>query len=230
MPTVAQIAKLAYDAVSSAIPGSIHAATVNGASAGRVLQDDKSAPSGFPSSTPRDKSLTVYCEGFTPSVGDTLGYNGTDHLVYWVHDILAANGLVRAAVMPESEWLSTAVTFERSTYTRTMTGGRTETWATLSGSATAACVVAMSGREEFASDRVEAIHGYRVMCEYFAGLKESDRVVIGGRAHNIQAINNHEQRGDWLILDVDLGVAVGYNTGTTSVTASFGDGFSEAFA
>jgi hypothetical protein len=46
-----------------------------------------------------------------------------------------------------------------------------------------------------------------VICEYFAGLTEVHRVLIGGKAHNIRFVNDWEKRGVWLIVDVEAGVA-----------------------
>jgi len=42
---------------------------------------------------------------------------------------------------------------------------------------------------------------------YFAGLVESDRVVIAGRRYNIVFINNVELRNRWVEIDLDGGVA-----------------------
>jgi head-tail adaptor len=205
--TVADIAKEAFDGVAAELSGVIHAASVNGSPAGRVVQDDKRGPSGFAPDTSKDKALTVYCEGFQPSIGDTLAYNSTSHLVFWVHDIVAGGGLARAIVLPGAEWLSETVEFQAKTQTPNGTGGFTEEWTAIEGAATSAFVMAVSGNETFASDRVEARSGWRVICEYFAGLTEVHRVLIGGKAHNIRFVNDWEKRGVWLIVDVEAGVA-----------------------
>lgn len=205
--SVAEIAAEAFNGVAAEISGVIHSASVNGSSAGRVVQDDKSGPSGFPASTGKDKALTVYCEGFEPSVGDTLTYDGTDHLVFWVHDIVAGSGLARAVVLAETEWLSETVTFERKTQTQTANGGLSDTWATIESAPTKGYFMATSGGEAFTSDRVEAKAGWRIVCEYFAGLTEADRVVHDGRAYNIRFVNDWEKRGKWLIVDAEAGAA-----------------------
>lgn len=205
--SVADIALEAFNGVAAELSGVIHSASVNGSSAGRVVQDDRSGPSGFPADTSKDKALTVYCEGFQPSIADTLTYNGTDHLVFWVHDIVAGGGLARAVVLAESEWLSQTVTFERKTQTQTASGGLSDTWATIEAAPTAASVMAVSGREVFTSERVEARSGWRIICEHFDGLTAADRVVFGGRNHNIRFVNDWEKRGKWLIVDAEAGVA-----------------------
>lgn len=99
------------------------------------------------------------------------------------------------------------VTFQRKSRVANGTGGFTETWAALAGSATRAYPKALSGTERFASDRVEASTRWRIVTRYFAGLKEEDRIVMRGRAYNIRFINNVELRDRWLEIDVDGGVA-----------------------
>jgi len=42
---------------------------------------------------------------------------------------------------------------------------------------------------------------------YFVGLRETDRVVIGGRRFDITFINDVELRGRWLEIDLSGGVA-----------------------
>lgn len=103
--------------------------------------------------------------------------------------------------------LRTPVAFERATRAPDAAGGFTVTWAAISGAPTRARVVAMSGSERWASDRVEATARYRVTVRYFAGLLEADTVLIGGRRHNIRFVNNIEMRNRWLVIDVDGGVA-----------------------
>lgn len=103
--------------------------------------------------------------------------------------------------------MRTPITVQRKTRTANGTGGFTESWATLSGASTRAYVVALSGAERLASDRVEASARFRVTCRYFSGLKESDRIQIAGRAHNIRFINNVEMRNKWYAIDVDGGAA-----------------------
>jgi SPP1 family predicted phage head-tail adaptor len=99
------------------------------------------------------------------------------------------------------------VTIQRATKVSDGAGGYTETWATLSGAPDRAHVKALSGSERFASDRVEATTRWRITVRYFAGLRDSDRVVIRSIAYNIRFINNLEMRDLWLVLDLDGGVA-----------------------
>lgn len=99
------------------------------------------------------------------------------------------------------------ITIERVSRSANGKGGWTETWATLSGAPVKAHVKAISGRERFASDRVEATTRYRMVIRYFDGLKESDRVIIRDRVHNIRFIDNVEMRDRWLKIDLDGGMA-----------------------
>lgn len=207
MPTVDRIAALAFGAVAKAIPDAVHAATLNGAAAGRVVQAEKAAPGTFPAKRIKDSTLTIYCEGFTPADGDTVSYAGSDYLVFWVHDIAASGGLIKAAIMPTAGWLATTVQFQRKVRTSNGRGGFTEAWPEISGAATAAYVVAMTGGERIASDRVEAHSGWRLVCPYFAGLTEADAVLINSRRHNIRFVDDIERRGVWLQVDMDLGAA-----------------------
>jgi len=100
------------------------------------------------------------------------------------------------------------VTFERSTKASDGAGGFTEAWVAISGAPDRAHFKALSGAERFASDRIEATTRNRIVVRYFAGLKESDRVLIRSRAYNIQFIDNIEMRDMWLQIDLDGGRAV----------------------
>jgi SPP1 family predicted phage head-tail adaptor len=104
--------------------------------------------------------------------------------------------------------LRTPVTFQRKTRTPNGSGGWSETWGAISGSAARASVKGLSGFERIQSDRVNAETKERIVCRYFAGLRPDDRVIIEGRAHNITYINDVERRKRWLEIDVSGGVAV----------------------
>lgn len=103
--------------------------------------------------------------------------------------------------------LNEPVTFERVTQTPDGAGGFTEAWATISGAPTRAMVKPMSGREVWASMRVEARSTVMVVTRYFAGLKEGDRVVIGGENHNIRYIRDVDLAKRWLEINAEGGVA-----------------------
>ena len=79
--------------------------------------------------------------------------------------------------------LKEPVTFQRATKAIDGAGGYTETWGAISGAADRAKARALSGSERFASDRVEAVTRWRITVRYFAGLLESDRVLIRTRAY-----------------------------------------------
>jgi SPP1 family predicted phage head-tail adaptor len=104
--------------------------------------------------------------------------------------------------------LKEPVTFQRKTLTSDGAGGMTQVWATLSGAPTRAYVVPVSGSERYASDRVEATIRLRLVVRYTTALRESDRVQIRNKLHNIRFIDNIEFANKWLQVDIDGGVAV----------------------
>lgn len=104
--------------------------------------------------------------------------------------------------------LRTACQFQRVTRTTDGAGGWTVTWAAIAGAPTRCHFVALSGSERWQSLRVEATTTNRITVHYLAGLTEDDRVEIGGRMYNIRFINNLEMRNQWLVIDIDGGVAV----------------------
>ena len=65
----------------------------------------------------------------------------------------------------------------------------------------------LSGRERWASQRVEATANYRVVTRYSDLVTEVDRVVIRGRPANIRFVANVDLMNEWLEIDVELGVA-----------------------
>lgn len=99
------------------------------------------------------------------------------------------------------------VTFERLTRTSDGAGGFTEGWAAIAGAPTLAAVKPLSGRERWASQRIEATANYRVAVRYFDGLTEVDRVVIRDRPCQIRFISNLNMADEWLEIDVEMGVA-----------------------
>lgn len=106
-----------------------------------------------------------------------------------------------------SRQLRESVTFQRSTRVSDGAGGFAETWSTIAGAPTRAMVRPLSGRERWASERVEATANYRVVTRYDADLNERDRVLIRGITGNIVFIANVDMMDDWLEIDVNLGVA-----------------------
>jgi len=103
--------------------------------------------------------------------------------------------------------LKEPVTFERRTLTSDGAGGQTESWAAIAGAPTYAAVMPVGGSERYASERTEAIVRLRLVVRYTSNLKESDRVKIRDRVHNIRYIDNIEFADKWLQIDVDGGVA-----------------------
>ena len=104
--------------------------------------------------------------------------------------------------------LKEPITIQRSAKVSDGAGGFSETWGTLAGAPTRGAVKALSGSERYASDRVEATTRWRLTMRYFAGLLESDKVVIRGRSYNIRFINNVDLNDLWMTIDLDGGVAV----------------------
>lgn len=206
MISVAEIVAQAFNAVAAKIGGVIHTATVDGVEVGRLVQDVKGAASTFTAKRDSAHVYTAYCD-FAPAIGDVLTYAGEDHLVFWVQDALAAGGMWKASVFPISEMMATAVEFQERTRTDNGAGGYTEAWAAINGAETAAYVRAVSGNERMASGRVEAQATHRIVCRYFAGLAENDRVVIGGRAYNLTFVDDWEKRSEWLVVDAVSGAA-----------------------
>lgn len=113
MPTVAEIAGLALDAVGGAIPGAVHAATlshfVNGnydatfgeydttlsSATGRmVIETSKPVTDIFPDYVAGPGDELILLEGFTAcKEGWTLKANGKEWVIRQTQDILAAGSL-----------------------------------------------------------------------------------------------------------------------------------------
>jgi SPP1 family predicted phage head-tail adaptor len=103
--------------------------------------------------------------------------------------------------------LKEPVTFQRRTLTSDGAGGQTESWATVTGAPTRAHVMPTGGSERFAHDRTEATVRLRLVIRYTTALRESDRVTIRNKVHNIRFLDNIEFANKWLQIDVDGGVA-----------------------
>ena len=103
--------------------------------------------------------------------------------------------------------LRTPCQFQRKTRISDEAGGWYEDWSNLAGAATQCHFKALSGGERFQAQRAEATTRNRIVCRYFAGLTEADRVVIGGRRYDITFINNIELRNRWFEIDLSGGVA-----------------------
>jgi hypothetical protein len=211
--TVAQIAKAAFDAVAGSISGAIISATISDGSAdvsGRVVMGGETAPTGFPIAKADSKGRPVYLEGFAsvPAPGWTLTAGGDTYHIAGVRDIVEAGGLVVANVFAESDLLWASGRFERKTKTSDGAGGFTEEWRAISGAGSVPLgLVALSGNERWAAQRVEAASVWRAWCAPVDGLKEADRVVIDGLAYAITFVNDVEGRGVWQVIDLSRGVA-----------------------
>ena len=80
-------------------------------------------------------------------------------------------------------------------------------WQAVSGAPTRAMVRQASGRERFASNRVEATSSFVFVTRYSNAFDESARIVHRGRNYNIRSINNVEFQDEWLEVSATLGEA-----------------------
>ncbi len=99
------------------------------------------------------------------------------------------------------------ISIERLTRTDDGAGGYTESWAAVSGAPTRAMVKAMSGRERWASQRVEATATHMFVVRFSSGLMESDRISFDGKNYNIRFLNNVDYADEWLEITAEMGVA-----------------------
>jgi len=77
-----------------------------------------------------------------------------------------------------------------------------DTYATVRGH-----VRPISGTERVMAERIDAITRVRAVIRYNPAVKEGDRAIIDGRAHQIRAALNLEYRNKWLELHLEAGVA-----------------------
>lgn len=210
--TVGAIAKAAFDAVSLGITDAILDATISNGGpsvSGRVVLGGETAPAGFPIAKADGKVRPAYLEGFSsvPAPGWTMTADGTTYYITGVRDIVEAGGLIVANVIASSDLLWTSGRFERKSGTVDGYGARTASWSVISGAGSVSMgLVALSGQERWASQRLEATSAWRAWCSPVSGLTEADRVVIDGRAYAITFVNDVEQRGIWQVLDLSRGV------------------------
>ena len=102
--------------------------------------------------------------------------------------------------------LRTAISFECYSKTSDGAGGHTTSWSEIAGSPTRAKVESLSGREQWATERVEARIAMRLTCRYSSLVTTKDRVVIRSIAYNIRAINNIGLEDRWMQVDLEGGV------------------------
>ena len=100
------------------------------------------------------------------------------------------------------------VTFQRMTRTSDGAGGQTQSWGDIAGTPSRAYVTPVSGSERYSFDRTQAIVRIKIVTRYNSDIKETDRVIIRGRAHNIRFVNNLEFQDKWLEIMVENGVAI----------------------
>nr|WP_297388256.1 phage head closure protein [uncultured Roseateles sp.] len=98
------------------------------------------------------------------------------------------------------------IDIERMTNASDGAGGQTKTWAThVAG--VRAFVKPLSGREVVHSQRLDAQVSHRIMMRYRADFTPRDRIVFKGRAMQVRAIINLEERDRWFEVMADEGVA-----------------------
>lgn len=210
MSTVAQIAARAFTAVAASLPDAVHAGVLSdGATdyACRVVEDYKNPGGGFPKRYGIDGARVAYVEGAAaaPEAGWSLTYAGAERLVLWPSDVAAAGGLYAVYVVPRAAWLNVTVDFRRAARTKTDKGEFSEVWASIPGAPTQAAVVAQAIGEQAVFGRVVERGVKVLMLPYFAGLTTADAVTFGGVEHNIRAVDNIEERGVWLRVEVAAG-------------------------
>jgi SPP1 family predicted phage head-tail adaptor len=210
MTTVAEIAQKAFNAVSASITDAVHDATLTDGVAdyaGRVVFGGEKPAGGFPMSTAKTRTREAYLEGFgvIPTAGWSFTSVGVVHYVLGVIDIVRAGSFSVVNSIAHDDMLWQAVTIERQTNTSDGAGGYTKSWSTFATQT--AGIVALSGSERWASDRIEAMTRYRMVLPYIDGLKASDRVAIVGKAYAITFIDDVELRGKWMQLDLTEGAA-----------------------
>lgn len=101
--------------------------------------------------------------------------------------------------------LDQRVTISRETLAADGIGGATVTLATVA--TVWAKVVAKSGRERMAADRLDAEAGYLFVIRWRSDVREADRITWGGVDYNIRAIRQDGGRKLYLEIDAERGVA-----------------------
>jgi len=99
--------------------------------------------------------------------------------------------------------LRTPVTFEEAVKTQTGLGS-TVTWQTILE--TRAYVKPLSGTERYRADRLEATTQVRIFVRYDDNINTADRVTYKGKALQIRAIINLEERDKWFEIFAEDGV------------------------
>lgn len=204
--TVAEIAKKAYDNVSAVITDAIQSATI-GAETGRIVFEREKAPKGYVMPSPEQRIQSAWLEGFTvaPAYGDTLVSGGVNYFVMGVNDVVKAGTFFNVMLSAESDMLWSSVEIQRNTKTSDGAGGWTDDWNAVA--TVDAGIIAIGGSESWQFGRIEDETRFKVVMEYRADLKTSDALVFDGRFHNIRFVDNVQERGIWLSVDVDGGVA-----------------------
>ena len=121
-----------------------------------------------------------------------------------VRDIVKAQGLYHVMLGSEDRLLWKTVDIQRATKVSDGAGGYTETWNSLA--IVDGGIAAMSGMEQWQSDRLESTSKWRLLIAYWGELFATDRVVIDGRAYNISFVNDVQKRDAWTVLDLGEGV------------------------
>jgi head-tail adaptor len=86
-------------------------------------------------------------------------------------------------------------------------GGFTETWATVSGSATRAMITAAPGSERWGFMRQVPGNTYKMVTRHFSGASAAQRVVWNGGTYGVLGVVDPDGRGDWLEWRLSDGVA-----------------------
>ncbi len=84
------------------------------------------------------------------------------------------------------------ITIQQATETPSTSGAITQTWSTVA--TVWAAIEALSGREAFAAQQVNAQVSSRIRIRYRAGITPKMRIVFGARTFNIESVMDMESR------------------------------------
>lgn len=84
-------------------------------------------------------------------------------------------------------------------------GGLTTEWHTFA--TVRAHIKALSGAQRLQAERLESVVRYRAVIRFRDDVFANVRVLYNGRAYNVQAVWDIEERRQWLELDLAQGVA-----------------------
>lgn len=104
--------------------------------------------------------------------------------------------------------LDQRITFQRATETPDGGGGVTSVWGNITVTPTVwAKVTPRTGRETMAEGRMNAAQMATFTVRYREDIAETNRILWRGETWNIRRVLRKSQRGSWLEIDAERGVA-----------------------